>query len=128
MRIEIDSKSVAHAQEGMREILTVLSRHVSGDITLNQLRVLQFINLCWVHRKTATNHREICNELGLPPATVSRAIAKFIETGIVTEEVDPADGRKRLVIVTGVIPDAPNDNLDLELAELAARYADSTRR
>ena len=106
-------------------MLTALAKYVSGDLTLNQLRVLQFINLCWRHRKTATNHREICNELGLPAATVSRAIGKFIEIGLVTEEVDPADGRKRLVIATGVIPGAPNDDLDLELAELAARHAKS---
>jgi DNA-binding MarR family transcriptional regulator len=122
----MDQESRAQSQSLMFEMLMTMAAHIGGDLTLNQIRVLQFINLCWRHRSVAsTSHMEICTELQLPSATVSRAVARFIETGIVSERVDPDDGRKRLVVGTGVIPGAVTDDLDLVVARLFARRADS---
>jgi len=116
----MDEKSIEHVQEGIYEMLKILGAHFSGDITLNQIRVLQYIHLSWRYRKTSTTHAEICAELELPSATVSRSVAKFIELGLVDEKVDQADGRRRLIEGTGVNPRHPGD-LDHELAELAER-------
>jgi DNA-binding MarR family transcriptional regulator len=121
----MSSKSLAESQEKMLELLTVLAHHLSGDLTLNQIRVLQFINLCSRFRNEATRHTEICTELGLPSATVTRAVGKFIETRMVAEKSDPDDGRRRLVVGTGVIPGS-NQRLDIEVAEVMGRMANST--
>ena len=112
----MNSESLAETQEIILEFLTTLARHISGDVTLNQIRVLQFINLCSRYRGEATSNVKVCSELDLPSATVSRAIVKFIEAGLISDEVDPDDGRGRLVVGTGVIP-GTNQHLDPELAE-----------
>ena len=118
----VEQASVAQSQATIFELLTTLSKFVSGDLTLNQIRVMQFINLCWRHRSAGcTGHMDICSELNLPSATVSRAVAKFIKADMVGDEVDPDDGRKRLVVGSGAIPGAPDDDLDLVLARLFTR-------
>jgi len=116
----MDEKSIEHVQEGIYEFLKILGAHFPGDLTLNQIRVLQYVHLNWRYRKTSTTHAEICAELELPSATVSRSVAKFLELRLLDEQIDPADGRRRLIEGTGVIPRHPGD-LDHELAELAER-------
>jgi DNA-binding MarR family transcriptional regulator len=102
-------------------MLSTMARHVAGDYTLNQIRVLQYAHMCWRYRSAPTTHADICRELQLPSATVSRAIGKFIEVGILREELDPADGRRRLVSGTGRLPGS-NVDLDRELADFFSRY------
>jgi DNA-binding MarR family transcriptional regulator len=122
----VDQESIAQSQERVAEMFKIIAENLSGDLTLNQIRVLQFINLCWRHRSVAsTGHMEICSALQLPSATVSRAVAKFIEAGLVGEEADPADGRKRLVVSTGRLRDDYHDDLDLLLAQFASHVAES---
>lgn len=116
----MDERTIAHVQEGIYEMLKVLVAHFPGDLTLNQVRVLQYIHLKWRYSNSSTTHAEICAELELPSATVSRSVAKFLEQGWVEEQVDPADGRRRLIDGTGFNPQDPGD-LDRELAELAGR-------
>jgi DNA-binding MarR family transcriptional regulator len=113
----MDEKDVARVQEAIFELLTLWSRHVAGDYTLNQIRVLQYIHMCWRYRETPTTHAEICMALDLPSATVSRAVSRFLGEGSLREEVDPADGRRRLIGGTGLTQGAEGD-LDLAISEI----------
>ncbi len=117
----MDTESIRQSQEGVLEMLSKMARHIAGDYTLNQIRILQYAHLCWRYRGAPTTHADICRELDLPSATVSRAIGRFIEEGILREELDPADGRRRLVNGTGRLSGSDVD-LDSELAELFGRY------
>ena len=122
----VDEGFMAQSQERVFEMFMIVGGNLSGDLTLNQIRVLQFINLCWRHRSgAATSHTEICTALQMPSSTVSRAVAKFIESGLVVEEMDPADGRRRLVVSTGRLRDDHDNDLDLLLAQFASHVAES---
>lgn len=113
----MNDQSIAQAQGGMFEMLRILARYVPGDYTLNQIRVLQYIHMCSRYRGNPTTHVEICRELDLPSATVSRSVARFLEEGSIEEQIDPADGRRRLISATGTLPGVSGD-LDRELAKL----------
>jgi DNA-binding MarR family transcriptional regulator len=43
---------------------------------------------------------QLCDATGLPKASVSRYVASQIERGLVKEQVDPADRRRRLLVQT----------------------------
>ena len=60
----------------IHDYLRVIADTCGGDITLNQLRVLHFVGHYIGRGNDWASHSEICKGLGLPPATVSRAVAE----------------------------------------------------
>lgn len=106
--------------EFVTEYLGLIAQHIPGDTTLNQIRILHYIDMRTAQQKGHTGHTEICAALDMPAATVTRAIASFIEAGIVREETDERDGRRRLVRVSQ--HHATGDTLDQQIIALARRY------
>jgi len=102
------------------ECLALIAQHVPGETTLNQLRILHYIDMRTAQPKGHTSHTEICTTLDMPAATVTRAVASFIEAGIVTEREDEWDARRRLVMVSEHW--AQGNTLDQTIIELARRY------
>ena len=87
------------------ECLRVLSELVPGEITLNQIRVLQYVVFTSTTRASAPCQKEICAALELSSSTVSRATSMLLKIGILKEVADPADDRKRLEIVNNHYPE-----------------------
>ena len=75
--------------EFVQEYLGLIAQYIPGETTLNQMRILQHIALRSAGDKGPACNTEICNVLGMSAATVTRAIASFIEAGIISEEEDP---------------------------------------
>jgi DNA-binding MarR family transcriptional regulator len=82
------------------EYLGLIAQYIPGDTTLNQIRILHYIDMRTVQGAGYTSHTEICVALRMSAATVTRAIASFIEAGIIREDADELDGRRRLVRVS----------------------------
>ncbi len=81
------------------ELTRLFSEKYGGQTTVNQLRVIHSVLIClfrngpdypctakWIHEDT-----------GIPLSTISRAVAGLVETGWMTEEPHPEDGRSRIV-------------------------------
>jgi len=94
----MDEATALRDQEFAREFLDLIAEYVPGSYTLNQIRILQYIYLCSDYRGRPATHGEICRALRLSAPTVSRAIALFLETGMIQEQPDPSDGRRRLLL------------------------------
>jgi len=107
-------------QDFVFQALNIIAGFHSGETTLNQLRVAQYINWQSGCLGRAPTHRDIAEALDIPGPTVTRAIAKFIAIRWLVEKPDPADGRKRISTLN---PDHPNKpgTLDWALLDLAAR-------
>jgi len=117
MRKKLQSQMQAKQQEFVYQSLNIISQYNAGDTTLNQMRVAQYISWQSDYLGHAATHQEICGALDIPAPTVTRAIAKFITLGWMTEEVDPGDGRKR---ITTINPDTEfHGKLDRKLRNLA---------
>jgi len=110
----------ATQQEFVYRSLNVVAEFHSGETTLNQIRVAQYINwqsACLGH---STTHQDICAALDMSASTVTRAIGKFIDLGWVLEKTDPDDGRKRLNSTNLDNPEM-DGTLDYRLLQLAAK-------
>lgn len=116
----MEHKTTVFPHEFVTEYLALIAQHVPGDTTLNQIRILHYIDMRTARQKGHTSHSEICAALDMPAATVTRAVASFIEAGIVREEVDDWDGRRRMVMVSQ--PHATGNTLDQQIIELAKRF------
>lgn len=89
--------AIARRRQYVKDCLTLISEYFPGNTTLNQIRIAQYIGMRSVGGKGHTSHSEICRDLGMSASTVTRAVAGFIESGLLKEEVDPADSRRRQV-------------------------------
>ena len=85
-------------------MLQIVADHSEASITLNHMRVIQYITMQTNYHDNAITHKEICDDLKMSPATVTRIISYYREKNIVHEWVDPDDGRKRFVKATGSGP------------------------
>ena len=102
------------------EYLGLIAQYIPGDTTLNQIRILHYIDMQTAQADGHTSHTDICVALRMSPATVSRAVTSFIEAGIIREDADELDGRRRLVRVCK--DHAVGNTLDRKIIELARRY------
>jgi DNA-binding MarR family transcriptional regulator len=107
-------------QKFVFQALNIIAGFHSGETTLNQLRVAQYINWQSGCLGKSPTHRDITEALGIPGPTVTRAIAKFIAIRWLVEKPDPADGRKRISTMNPLHPHKTG-TLDWELLSLAAR-------
>ncbi len=98
--------------------LGLVSHYIPGETTLNQIRILQYIALRSAGEEGHPCNTEICKTLGMSAATVTRAISSFIEAGIISEEDDPKDGRRRFIIIS----DDYRGDLDYKVIALAKQY------
>ncbi len=83
----------------LQRYLGLMAQYIPGDTTLNQIRILQHIAFCSATGKSPPCNTEICKALEMPAPTVTRAISSFIGAGIISEEKDPQDGRKRFITI-----------------------------
>ena len=104
----------------MQAYLGLVAQYFPGETTLNQIRILQHISMLSKSNAGHGSNSEICNVLGLSAATVSRAVSSFIGAGILSEEEDPRDGRKRLIKISDSY--LLRGGLDQKALELARRY------
>jgi DNA-binding MarR family transcriptional regulator len=104
----------------LKEFLELLADYIPGETTLNQIRIVQYIAFHSQANEGYVGNTEISKALKIPAATVTRAIATFIEAKIITEEIDPKDGRKRLIRMSKDYPRL--GILDQEIMEIARRH------
>lgn len=81
----------------VNDYLELVTKHYGGDITVNQIRILHFIARYIAERGDYATHSAICRCLGLPAATVTRAVTTFVEKGVLKEATDPKDARRRCI-------------------------------
>jgi DNA-binding MarR family transcriptional regulator len=120
------TQATAFPHEYVKAYLELIAGHFPGETTLNQLRILQYIGMRCSQGKGHTSHKEICEALGLTPSMVTRAVAAFMDAGVLREETDPADGRRRFVSLN---PNRPgNGNLNAQVVTLAHQHFVTDRR
>ncbi len=113
-------------QNFVHQALNIIATFHTGETTLNQLRVAQYINWQSGCLGKSPTHREITEALDIPGPTVTRAIAKFIESRWLVEKPDPADGRRRISTINPNHPHRDPDHpyrtgtLDWALLDLAS--------
>ena len=104
----------------LQRYLGLMAQHIPGDTTLNQIRILQYIDLRSANDRGHACNTEICAALRMSAATVTRAISSFIEEGFISEEEDPQDGRRRFVMMNESYP--LRGALNQNVIELARQY------
>ena len=82
--------------EFSRNGLRILAEKYGGDCTLNEARVMIQIIRCQLEGRTCSV-TALHKATGIPIPTVSRAVANLQRDGWLSEQRDPADGRKRLI-------------------------------
>lgn len=82
--------------EFVRNLFNTLARKYGSDCTLNELRIMNQIIRCslmgWTCSVTALH-----KATGISIPSVSRAVTKFQKNGWLSDNRDPANGRKRIV-------------------------------
>lgn len=92
-----------------------------GIYSVKELRVMHMVFRSWRHGQPCTV-TQIANETGISKTTVSRAVTTLMTNGLLKEQPDPEDGRRRHLFPT----DRGNQNLDNVNAWLAL-WADRLR-
>lgn len=82
--------------EFTRNGLTILAEKYGGDCTLNEVRVMIQIIHCHLEGRTCSV-TALHKVTEIPIPTVSRAVASLQRDGWLSEQQDPADGRKRII-------------------------------
>ena len=87
----------------------MLADNFGGRATLNELRIMNQVLLCFLKGRTCCV-TALHKVTGIPIPTVSRAVTNLQRDGWLSERRDPADGRKR-IISTGprALKLTPND-------------------
>jgi len=92
-----------------------------GIYSVKELRVMHMVFRSWRQGEPCTV-TQIANETGISKTTVSRAVTTLMTNGLLKEQPDPEDGRRRHLLPT----DQGNQNLDNVNAWLAL-WADRLR-
>ena len=92
-----------------------------GIYSVKELRVMHMVFRSWRHGQPCTV-TQIANETGISKTTVSRAVTTLMTNGLLKEQPDPEDGRRRHLLPT----EKGNQNLDNVNAWLAL-WADRLR-
>ncbi|MCK6372088.1 MAG: MarR family transcriptional regulator [Gammaproteobacteria bacterium] len=105
----------------MGDILEAMSRIFGGDATLNQLRIGNYVGIRSELQGCETSNSEIAEALDIPRSTVSRIITNFIEAGMLVEETNQADGRRRILRIAASHPH--KNEFEENLRSILARFA-----
>ncbi len=81
-----------------RILLKEIAENFGGDITLNEIRIMNQIILCSVEGRTCYV-TALHKMTGIPIPTVSRTVAKLQNKGWLSERRDFDDGRKRQIFL-----------------------------
>ena len=82
--------------EFTRNLFKTLARKYGSDCTLNELRIMNQIIRCSLMGRTCSV-TALHKVTGISIPSVSRAVTKFQKSGWLSDEPDPADGRKRII-------------------------------
>jgi len=104
----------------IQEYFKIVADFLPGNITLNQIRILQYIALRSLDDAPGPTHTEICQFLEMQISTVSRALTGFLADRIIRQELSPVDGRQRFVTLNPAY--SQKGMLDKEIELLAKRY------
>ncbi len=81
------------------ELTRLFSEKYGGQTTVNQLRVIHSVLICLL--RNGPNYpctaKWIHEDTDIPLSTISRATAGLVDTGWMTEEQHPEDGRSRII-------------------------------
>ena len=102
----------------------LLGDFLPGEVTFNQVRILQYVHLSSGARGGSCHHRQIASELGIAPATVSRALVQWHKLGVIQDVQDPHDGRRRYVMISS---DRNRTGLDEKIRRLTDIYFGATK-
>lgn len=109
-----------YLKEFVSDYLKLVASNYGGDITVNQIRVLHFVSCHLVSGHSFASHSEICRGLGLPAATVTRAVGTFVAKGVLREETDPRDARRRRI---SFCEGLPGSHIREQAIAIAKRHA-----
>ena len=70
-----------------------------GIYSVKELRVMHMVFRNW-RRQVPCTVTLLANETGINKTTVSRAVTSMMTNGLLKEEQDPEDGRRRLLVPT----------------------------
>jgi DNA-binding MarR family transcriptional regulator len=119
-RVYMNDREATSQYEFTMEFFRLLAAVMPGEITLNQVRVVQYINMCSARNEPPPCHKEIAAALEIAPTTLNRALSGFLKAGMVRELSDPKDRRKRLLIMDKSYPGS--GTVDRQIKALLARY------
>ena len=84
----------------IRQVLDALLAHgLPLTMTLNELRVLNTMTLCFIEHSPVTQS-EIVGITGLSKTTVSRYVLNWLNLGWLSESIDVTDRRRRPLSLT----------------------------
>ena len=83
-----------------RGFYSILAEYVPGDTTVNELRILTELARTSQKTEQVTSVSDISEATGIPRATVSRLITKWLAMGRVVESPHPEDGRRHILHLT----------------------------
>ncbi len=98
-----------------RGLYRVLAEKHGGDCTLNELRVMNQIICCCLQGQTCCV-TDLHKVIGIPMPTVSRSVAHLQSNGLLSEQQDPDDGRRRIVTLSPRALEMVSSNIE-EMAE-----------
>ncbi len=101
--------------EFSRNLLRQLAEKYGGDRTLNELRVMNQIIRCSFKGLTCSV-TDLHKVTGIPMPTVSRSVAHLQSNGLLSEQQDPDDGRRRIVTLSPCDLEMVSSNIE-EMAE-----------
>jgi DNA-binding MarR family transcriptional regulator len=81
------------------DIETSVDDGYKGIYSVKELRVMHMVFRSWRRNQTCTV-TQIANETGISKTTVSRAVTTLMTNGLLKEQPDPEDGRRRHLLPT----------------------------
>jgi len=97
--------------EFARGLYKTLAEKYGGDCTLNELRVMNQIIRCRLQGRTCTV-TALHKVTGIPIPTVSRSVANLQSDGLLSEQQDPDDGRRRIVTLNPRALEMVSNNIE----------------
>lgn len=81
------------------KLTTRLAEKYGGQMTLNQLRVIHSVLLCYLRNGSEfpCTVKWIHENTDIPLSTISRSLAGLVDNGWVADEIHPDDGRSRII-------------------------------
>jgi len=82
--------------EFARNFLRTLAGKYGGAATLNEIRVMNQVVLCYTKRRDCSVTR-LQKATGIPISTISRIVMNLQSKDWLSDRQDPSDGRKRII-------------------------------
>jgi len=86
------------------EFLNMLSDHMGGETTVNELRVMSCIRGFYFD-DVAVSHTLIRKHTKISGSTITRSITNLLRKGWIEEMADPKDRRRRTIVISQKVID-----------------------